>query len=125
MVDIFMKRTELMPPDESMEQHQQRRADETEAVEKDKSSATGLFRGTFPKTRDFIYDEADGVTRCPVCLSEYEGGELCNSCGAEVFQLSVPGVDSTGGRNSWMPCVQVLQVLLDKLWKLRGCHRVL
>ncbi|RAL62421.1 hypothetical protein DID88_004987 [Monilinia fructigena] len=61
-----------------------RHAEETQAVESDKNSPEGLFKGTFPlRHGELWHDEADGVMRCPSCGHEHEGGPTCESCGAE------------------------------------------
>lgn len=74
-----------MPSDESVEQHQKKRAEETEDVERDKNSPNGLFKGAFPpRNRDLIFDEEDGVLRCPRCLTEHEGGPTCTNCSLPV-----------------------------------------
>jgi hypothetical protein len=81
LVEIFIKRSELMPSDESVEQHQKRRAEETGDVDRDRNSPKGLFKGAFPPpSRDLIFDEQDGVLRCPHCLTEHEGGPTCQTC---------------------------------------------
>ena len=70
-----------MPSDESTEQHEKRRAEETKDVEQDRESADGLFKGAFPPpNRELIFDEQDGVLRCPRCLTEHEGGPTCTNC---------------------------------------------
>lgn len=87
MVEIFTKRTELMPADESVEQHKAKRAEEIADVEKDRNGpdSLGLFKGTFPERGgQLLYDEADGVLRCPSCHHEHEGGPSCQNCGARI-----------------------------------------
>jgi hypothetical protein len=70
-----------MPSDESIEQHQKKRTEETEDVERDRNGPDGLFKGAFPpQNRDLIFDEQDGVLRCPRCLTEHEGGPTCTNC---------------------------------------------
>jgi hypothetical protein len=70
-----------MPSDESIEQHQKKRAEETEDVERDRNGPNGLFKGAFPpQNRDLVFDEQDGVFRCPRCLTEHEGGPNCTHC---------------------------------------------
>jgi hypothetical protein len=70
-----------MPSDESIEQHEKKRVEETEDVERDRSGPDGLFKGAFPpQNRDLIFDEQDGVLRCPRCLTEHEGGPTCTNC---------------------------------------------
>ncbi|KAG0650705.1 putative RING finger [Hyphodiscus hymeniophilus] len=83
MVEIFCKRGEIMPSDESVDQHNQKRAEETTDVDKDKNSPEGLFKGTFriKPLAELLYDQADGVLRCPGCHHEHEGGPACNNCG--------------------------------------------
>jgi len=81
MVEILVKRGELLPSDESIEQHQKKRAEEISDVDKDRNSSDGLFKGTFPPgRRELIYDDGDGVLRCPRCLTEHEGGPTCANC---------------------------------------------
>lgn len=85
MVEIFTKRIELMPADESIEQHNTKRAEEVADVEKDRNGPLGLFKGIFPKKRQsLLRDEADGVLRCPNCNHEYEGGVNCSVCDTPV-----------------------------------------
>ena len=82
MVEIFTKRTELMPDDESIEQHNKRRSEEIAEVEKDRNGPGGLFKGTFPAPRaTLMRDEEDHVFRCPACHHEHEGGSACTNCG--------------------------------------------
>jgi hypothetical protein len=83
MAEIFCKRSELMPSDESVDQHNTKRAEEIADVDKDKNSPEGLFKGTvriLPRVEP-LYDEADGILRCPNCQHEDEGGPLCTVCG--------------------------------------------
>jgi hypothetical protein len=81
MVEIFIKRGELMPSDESIDQHEKKRAEEIADVDKDRNGAEGLFKGTFPPLkRELIFDDGDGVYRCPRCLTEHEGGPTCSNC---------------------------------------------
>lgn len=71
-----------MPSDESVEQHNQKRAEEIADVDKDKTSSQGLFKGTFRHgLAELLFDEADGVMRCPRCQHEHEGGPQCAMCG--------------------------------------------
>lgn len=85
MVDqVFTKRLELMPEDESIEQHAEKTAEENAIVEKDKTSADGIFKGLFVERGRLMRDEIDGVMRCPGCHHEYTGGPLCTNCGFEV-----------------------------------------
>jgi hypothetical protein len=71
-----------MPSDESMEQHNKKRAEEIADVDRDKNSPDGLFKGTFPPHRaELLFDESDGVFRCPGCQHEHEGERQCPHCG--------------------------------------------
>ncbi|KAF4637125.1 hypothetical protein G7Y89_g958 [Cudoniella acicularis] len=83
LVEVFMKRGELMPSDESIDQHKQRRAEEVADVDRDRNGPEGLFKGTFPATSGELYrDDVDGgVMRCPYCHFEHEGGPQCQNCG--------------------------------------------
>lgn len=79
MVEVFTKRGELMPSDESIEQHTQKRAEEIAEVERDRGAVKGLFKGAFPANGEqgrVFRDEQDGVWRCPGCHHEHEGGKL-------------------------------------------------
>ncbi|KAG4425830.1 hypothetical protein IFR04_001037 [Cadophora malorum] len=87
MVDqVFTKRRELMPADESIEQHAKRRAEEIDTVDKDRNGPDGVFKGLFPKPRaELMVDEADGgILRCPGCGAEHIGGPSCTVCGLGV-----------------------------------------
>jgi hypothetical protein len=48
LVDIFVDRAELMAVDETIEQHRERRKEEGDAVEVDRATQAGLFKGCFP-----------------------------------------------------------------------------
>jgi hypothetical protein len=84
MVEILMKRKEILPDDESAEQHYQKKSEEIREVEKDRNSPDGLFKGSFPARKVPWRDEADGVMRCPDCGHEHEGGPACENCGIEL-----------------------------------------
>ncbi|KAL2064753.1 hypothetical protein VTL71DRAFT_3891 [Oculimacula yallundae] len=80
---VFTKRQELMPADETIQQHVTRRAEEIATVETDRNGLEGLFKGLF-KTRQarLMVDEADGgIVRCPGCGHEHTGGPECIYCG--------------------------------------------
>lgn len=85
MVEIFINRVELMPPDENAEQHQQRRIEENILVEADKAGESGLFKGCFKSqsVANIRFDEEDHVDRCSQCGHEWEGGASCTNCGHE------------------------------------------
>lgn len=84
IVDTFVARSELMPSDESIEQHNQRKKEEADMVTTDKTSSSGLFKGCFSGRtvmgRTLHFDEEDGVMRCVICGHEYEGHSRCTVC---------------------------------------------
>lgn len=80
-----MNRVELMPADESTEQHVKRRKEENQAVETDRISDEGLFKGCFSTARlgNIRYDEADRMHVCSHCGHEFTGGPSCENCGVD------------------------------------------
>lgn len=85
LVEIVMSRVELMPADESFEQHTMRQKEENQSVETDKSAIDGLFKGCFSRARltNIRYDEDDRVHVCSHCGHEFTGGPLCEQCGVD------------------------------------------
>ncbi len=85
MVDIFVNRIELLPADETADQHRQNRKAENDIVEADRVSEKGLFRGCFSMKYNHAlhFDEEDNVLRCRACGHEYIGGGYCENCGEE------------------------------------------
>lgn len=85
IVETFIAQAELMPADESVEQHNERKKEEAALVLEDKNSVLGLFKGKFRSRaaagRTLMFDEADGVERCVECGHEYEGSDQCFNCG--------------------------------------------
>ena len=86
MTQLFVNRAELIPEGETTEDHRKWQREEAEIIERDKSNTDrktgGLFRGCFRSHRPYsgpIIDDADGVTRCPVCAWEIEDG-MCQQC---------------------------------------------
>lgn len=88
---MFITRIELLPEDETTDEHDAAKRAEALQIETDKSpGGEGLFGGAFkntlgPGTRLLagivpIHDVEDGVDRCPICAWELEEGE-CNHCG--------------------------------------------
>ena len=77
--------------EDSLEQHLKLQAEESALVDEHKSNKDlrtgGLFQGKFrpnpgPRFLPAIHDVEDGVTRCPSCAWELEGGDpRCNHCG--------------------------------------------
>ncbi|KAH8676870.1 hypothetical protein BGZ60DRAFT_429340 [Tricladium varicosporioides] len=86
LVEVFTKRSELMPGDETIDQHKQKREEEIADVDRDRNGPEGLFKGTFPSRSGALYrDEADGgIMRCPNCHVEYVGGPVCVNCQTEL-----------------------------------------
>jgi hypothetical protein len=84
MVEVLMKRKEILPDDESAEQHYQRKTEEIREVENDRNGPDGLFKGCFPIRNVPWRDEAEGVMRCPGCGHEHIGGPECENCGIEL-----------------------------------------
>lgn len=73
-----------MPSGEKIEERATHRIKETKAMEADKNSPAGLFKGTFVTRRRLWRDEGDeGILRCPTCGHEHEGGPHCNVCGEQ------------------------------------------
>lgn len=106
MVEMFTKRGELMPSDESIDQHTQKRAEEIAEVDRDRNAAAGLFKGAFPANGGqsrLFRDEQDGVWRCPGCHHEHEGG---GHIAAKII---------------WKSSANFCRTLLPKLW-LRDGH---
>jgi hypothetical protein len=83
---MFVSRIELLPEDETTNEHDDAKRAEALQIDTDKGpGGEGLFKGAFHKrplhneTRA-IRDYEDGVDRCPICTWELEGGE-CMHCG--------------------------------------------
>lgn len=86
LAHMFISRTELLPEDETVEEHQQAKEDEAGQLAADRAGP-GLFKGAFkrqysPRLRwgQGIMDPEDNVMRCPECHWELEDGE-CTQCG--------------------------------------------
>ncbi|EGD85323.2 hypothetical protein H112_06223 [Trichophyton rubrum D6] len=84
---MFIGRSELTDANETTHEHLANQVAETEKVERDKKNTDprtgGLFQGCFNKTSIPLYDNAEGVSRCPGCFWELEDGE-CTHCGYTV-----------------------------------------
>ena len=88
---MFLTHIELLPEDETLEEHRIGKEAEARLVAADRAGR-GLFKGLFHKNRfplrglggalhaAAIVDAEDGVVRCPVCAWELEDGE-CGQCG--------------------------------------------
>src|SRR5208282_4919251 len=87
---MFISRIELLPEDETTNEHDDAKRAEALQIETDKGpGGEGLFKGAFKSIHvrtmpdaalRFIRDHEDGVDRCPVCHWEIEG-EACMHCG--------------------------------------------
>ena len=107
LVHMFLNRAELIPEEESIEEHELGKAEEARVLAADRSGR-GLFQGIFARPRvpfgnrpphlpiaeHPIWDEEDHIERCPSCTHELEDG-LCNHCGWEDHDFSDPD-DSIG-----------------------------
>lgn len=123
LVHMFLNRAELLPEDETIQEHEAGKADEAAVLASDKSGR-GLFKGIFTRPRlaignrpphlpiaeHPIWDEDDHVERCPNCTFELEDG-MCNHCGWEDHDISGDSVgditegtyDSDGNTRSVSP----------------------
>ena len=86
IVNVFITLPQLMPTDETVEEHTKLSAEEASQVERDKANTDrrvgGLFRGCFARRHGglvAIRDPEDGVDRCPLCNWEIESG-FCGRC---------------------------------------------
>ncbi|KAH8726323.1 hypothetical protein GQ44DRAFT_651379 [Phaeosphaeriaceae sp. PMI808] len=92
MTSVFINRTELLPPGETLEDHRKWQKEEADAVQQDKDNKDtctgGLFKGCFKlhplhgrgPSLQVLRDQEDGVDRCPICTWELEDGG-CQQCG--------------------------------------------
>ncbi|KAH7077170.1 hypothetical protein FB567DRAFT_143672 [Paraphoma chrysanthemicola] len=89
MTTILIGRAELLPPDETLDDHKKWQKEEADAVQQDKDNQDprtgGLFKGCFKghirgPSLQVLRDNEDGVDRCPVCTWELEDGG-CQQCG--------------------------------------------
>lgn len=88
LVHMFIGRTELLPEDETTQEHEIAKAEEAVQMTTDRDGV-GLFKGAFRnhgahhqvihgRARDYqgMWDPNDNVRRCPECHWELEGGPL-------------------------------------------------
>lgn len=92
MTTVLVSRAELLPPGETIQEHQKWQKEEADAVQQDKDNKDqrtgGLFKGCFRlhshhargPSLQVLRDQEDGVDRCPVCTWELEDGG-CQQCG--------------------------------------------
>lgn len=109
LVHMFCNRAELLPEDESVQEHETGKSEEAQILAKDRSGR-GLFKGVFgrrlpagPLGRpQFIRDDEDGgIMRCPFCAHEVLGGMCTNgACGFgfdDMTNYSEDDIDSETG----------------------------
>jgi hypothetical protein len=85
LVDIFVDRAELMAVDETIEQHKERRKEEGDAVEVDRATQAGLFKGCFPNKQPVghLRMNDERIIECTECGAEYVSGTMCEHCGID------------------------------------------
>ena len=90
---MFISRIELLPEDETTDEHHEARLAEASIIDTDKGpGGEGLFKGAFTRQHPAFHhptyngpirairDHEDGVDRCPMCAWELEEG-ACMHCG--------------------------------------------
>ncbi|KAK5049377.1 hypothetical protein LTR84_004306 [Exophiala bonariae] len=91
LVHMFIGRVELLPEDETFEEHQQGKEEEAALLAADRAGP-GLFKGAFVRQSLLlrlggggVLDPEDNVYRCPECHWELEDGE-CLQCGFREYE---------------------------------------
>ncbi|KEF62181.1 uncharacterized protein A1O9_00153 [Exophiala aquamarina CBS 119918] len=114
LVHMFVGRVELLPEDETMEEHQQAKEEEAGVLAADRAGP-GLFKGVFLRRPHHIIrpghgvlDEDDNVVRCPECYWELEDG-ACLQCGFEASGDS----ESDSGDDSDLPSFRTVESEYD------------
>ncbi|OAP54932.1 hypothetical protein AYL99_10632 [Fonsecaea erecta] len=86
LVHMLISRADLLPEDESVQDHQLAKEEEAASLAADRKGP-GIFKGIFEKKEQRagiwargLRDEEDNVVRCPDCHWELENGE-CGRCG--------------------------------------------
>ena len=101
LVHMFISRAELLPEDETIQEHQQAKEDEARLLAADRTGP-GLFKGAFRRQqhpsrhlhyRRGVMDREDNVVRCPNCHWELEHGE-CLQCGFHEYESGDSITDS-------------------------------
>ncbi|KIW72016.1 hypothetical protein PV04_00240 [Phialophora macrospora] len=101
LVHMFIGRAELLPEDETVQEHQTAKDEEAVLLAADRAGP-GLFKGAFlglgharvaRNWRGGILDPEDNVWRCPNCHWELEHGG-CSQCGFHQIDLSGSDSDS-------------------------------
>ncbi|EFR01690.1 RING finger domain-containing protein [Nannizzia gypsea CBS 118893] len=112
IVHMFIGRSELTDSNETTQEHLANQVAETEKVERDKKNTDpktgGLFQGCFNRTTIPLYDNLEGVSRCPGCFWELEDGE-CTHCGYTVS-------DSDPDNDDDLDSIEQLQIM-DALYE--------
>lgn len=84
-----IKKAELLPSDETLEQHTKWQKEHADIIQQDRDNSDsrkgGLWKGFFRRVgpripRPALRDVEDGVDRCPYCQWELEDG-MCQRCG--------------------------------------------
>ncbi|ETI27030.1 hypothetical protein G647_10129 [Cladophialophora carrionii CBS 160.54] len=101
LVHMFIGRAELLPEDETVQEHQTAKEEEAVLLAADRAGP-GLFKGVFVglgsaggsrNWRSGILDPEDNVWRCPECHWELEDGG-CSRCGFHQFDMTGSDSDS-------------------------------
>jgi hypothetical protein len=102
LVHMFIGRAELLPEDETVQEHEQAKEEEAVLLAADRAGS-GLFKGVFAEPAGPLYfqrqwghgfhDPEDNVVRCPECHWELEDGQ-CHRCGFHEFDFSDSEEDS-------------------------------
>lgn len=88
LTHMFVSRAELLPEDESLQEHARDREEAAAQLAKDREGL-GLFQGVFKQISGLAYmpgpirDFEDNVERCPYCNWELEDG-ICSRCGIDM-----------------------------------------
>lgn len=99
LVHMIINRVELLPEDETVQEHEQAKDEEAMLLASDRAG-NGLFKGAFRTDmwsvfRRGIMDHEDNVLRCPQCNWEMEEGE-CLQCGFHDYEPGDSEGDSEG-----------------------------
>lgn len=97
LTHMFIGRAELLPEDESVQEHDKDKQEAAAQLTKDREGA-GLFQGVFNQIlpthlRGPIRDLEDGVDRCPMCNWELDHG-VCAGCGLDMNESDYESEDT-------------------------------
>ena len=94
LTHMFIGRIELLPEDESVEEHDRDKKEEASLLIRDRNGS-GLFGGLFNSNAQRpimpyapIRDYEDGVIRCPECAWEVDEDGICMGCGHRLYNDS-------------------------------------